>query len=941
MPSLLPTTTIRYAEGDGVNLGDATNVESSFRKLSAKVSKPVVTRETFAAYSKSGDAEKHKLKRIAGWMIRCPISGGKRTKDSVEPGRLITLDIDKATPQFAEDLLAGNVFKGHTLIAHTTRSHTPENPRFRIILIAHKPIEPDDYQRVVRILSQNLDPDMEVVDKVSARVAQLMYMPSCSADMEKYFVHYEQAGAETDWESVVSDWEKRTGADSTDITKLPRFKDEDTLRETMDKVEDPLLKKGPVGFFCRAYTISELVTGKDGEEPILDGYYEVSEWGNDGTPKRLSYLLGHSQNGVVLYNDDTLCYSHHGSDPAADKTLNAFDLVRIHKFGEDDDDMKAAPNARDSYKRMVAFCKNQPAYKRQMGLDKYDMAAMLDDDDDSAWVEEETADDLLGFDHMMATQRQTDDPDIDDLLGVPLHAVATTGPTRYQRLRAEKPPKDWIATKLELDQNGQIKPTLTNIAIVVGNDSRLWRKIAFNEFSNQVVLLADIKTRNSDVPPVSCRDPERGTNWSDINDVVIRAIIEGPAGPGLPGYGTKVTDRDLIGGIKLAARRNSFHPIRDKLNRHREEGWDGEDRIGTFFSRHLGAEQNAYTAMVMRMMMIASVARIETPGCKFDYACILEGGQGIGKSTTIKLVYGEDYFGELDADLADRKAVAEQIAGKWGTEMPEMSSFSKSEHTHAKGFMRRQHDDVRMSYDRSVTELPRQCVIWGTTNDEQVLRDSTGNRSYWIIKCGDDMIDFGAILREMDQVWAQAVHEHDVMRAKYPKGDLPLTLTGEALKIAIGVQETARQKEMWEEWADDIVDWAMRPVHKGSLLASMGADVDDLMDDDQTLVLRAGFTQQQAAVGALGLREGSFTNPTQQVSWNKAKAELLKRGYHMSQDKKGKPAACRSAGQLGRWIFSPDASPDDQWQGFTLTDEAEPTPNTSPTETPGDYDDLI
>ena len=930
MPISLASTTVRYAMGDGVNLGDATNVETSFRKLSARVSKPLPTPETFAAYSKAGDAEKHRLKRIAGWMIRCPISGGKRTKDSVEPGRLITLDIDKATPEFAERLLAGKVFPGWTFIAHTTRSHTPENPRFRIILLADKPISADDYQRVVRILSQNLDPDMEVVDKVSARAAQLMYLPSCSVDMQKHFIHHEQEGGEVHWGEVVADWEARTGADSTDITKLPRYRDEDELRETMDKVEDPLLKKGPVGFFCRAYTISELVTGKNDEEPILEGIYDVSEWGNDGTPKRMSYLLGHSQNGVVLYNDDTLCYSHHGSDPAADRTLNAFDLVRVHKFGEGDDDLKAAPNARKSYKDMVAYCKDKPAYKRQMGLDKYDMAAMLDDEDDSDWTEEETAEDLLGFDHIMAEERQQADDEIDDLLGVPLIAVTTKGPTRYQRLRAEKPPTDWIATELELDQNGQIKPTLTNIAIIVGNDSRLWRKIAFNEFSNQVVLLADIKTRNSRIPQISCRDPERGTNWSDINDVVIRAIIEGPAGPGLPGYGTKVTDRDLIGGVKLAARRNAFHPVRDKLNRHRDDGWDGEDRISTFFSRHLGAEQDAYTAQVFRMMMIASVARIETPGCKFDYACILEGGQGIGKSTTIKLIYGEDYFGELDADLADRKATAEQIAGKWGTEMPEMSAFSKAEHTHAKGFMRRQHDDVRMAYDRSTSELPRQCVIWGTTNDEQVLRDSTGNRSYWIIKCGDKLVNFRAMLREMDHIWAQAVHEHDIMRAKYPKGDMPLTLSGEALKVAIGVQESARQREMWEEWVDDILDWFAKPVHKGSLLASMGADVDELSDDDQDSVLRVAFTQHQAAVGALGLREGSFTNPTQQIAWNKAKRSLLKQGYEERR--------CRVAGQVGRWIFSPSASADDQWRGFIPSDEAEPTPNT---ENHADYEGLL
>jgi putative DNA primase/helicase len=939
--SVLPATMIRYAEGDGVNLGDAKNVESSFRKLALSLSKPVVTRETFAKYKTLPDAEQHRLKRIAGWMIRAPISGGKRSKDSVEPGRLITLDIDKATPGFMEQLLAGEVFTAYTMAVHTTRSHTPENPRVRIILIAKTAIPPDDYQRVVRILSQILDPDMHVVDKVSARVAQLMYRPSCSADMEKHFRYYEQLGQELDWEQMVEDWEVRTGLNSRDITKLPRFADEAELREVAEKVEDPLTKKGPVGYFCRAYSISDLVLGKDGEAPILDGIYEVSEWNNDGTPKRMSYLLGHSQNGVVLYNNDTLCYSHHGSDPAGDKTLNAFDLVRYHKFDAAQDDMNKPMAQRESWKPMVDWCKGLPAYKRQQGLDNYDMEAMLDDADDMDWVEGETADDLLGFDHLMAEERQkrdaADEAELDDLLGVPVRSVvAETAQSRYQRLRAEKPPKAWIATELELSLDGTIKPTLTNVAIIVGNDSRLWRKIAYNEFSNQIVLLSDIKTRNSRIPSIICRDKERGQNWSDINDIVIRAIIEGPAGPGLPGYGMKVSDRDLVGGVKLAARRNSFHPIRDMIARWRALGWDGKDRLGDFFHRFLGAEKSIYTADVMKMMLIASIARIETPGCKFDYACILEGLTGIGKSTLIKVLYGEEYFGELDCDPSDRQQVAEQIAGNWALEMPELGAMNKADHNHMKALMRRQFDDVRMAYDRTVSELPRQCVIWGTTNDDSYLRDPTGNRSYWIIKCGDAQIDFAAVLRERDQLWAQAVFMHDEMRARYPNGDLPLTLTGEALIRARELQEGARQREMWEDWVEDIIEWANRPVHKGKLFADMGVDNAEgvIGDDDNDYVVRVAFNQHQAAVGALGLREGAFTNPTQQSAWNKTKAALLKRGFSETPNKSGQT---RVAGKVGRWIFLPGAADANVRKGYFVSDEAEPTRDSKPPE----HEDLI
>jgi predicted P-loop ATPase len=918
--SILPTTTVRYAEGGSENLAESTNKETSFRQLGLSLSKPLVTREKFAQFKSAGDPEQHRLKRIAGWIIRAPITGGKRKKDSVEHGRLITLDIDNATPAFMEQLLAGDVLPEWTLFAHTTRSHTPENPRVRIVLLAHKPIQPDDYQRVSRILSQKIDPDMSIVDKVSSRVAQLMYRPSCSADMERHFRYYEQLGSEVDWEELIDQWEAKTGADSRDITKLPRFKDESELREVADKVEDPLLKKGPVGYFCRAYLISELVEGKDGEPPILEGVYEVSEWDQNGTPKRLTYLLGHSQNGVVLYNNDTLCYSHHGSDPAADRTLNAFDLVRIHRFGEADDDMNQPPNARKSYKDMVAFAKDQPAYKRQQGLDRYDMAAMLDDVEDDGWVEEETAEDLLGFDHMMADERQKahdeDNAEIDDLLGVPTGSVVPEISNPYQRLRAEKPPKDWIATELELGANGEIKPTLTNMAIIIGNDSRLWRKIAFNAFSNQVMLLGDIKTRNSRVPTVSVQNHDTGDNWSDINDIVIRAIIEGPAGPGLPGYGTAVTDRNLVGGVKLAARRNSFHPIRDQIARWRKVEWDGVDRVGTFLQRHLGAEQNAYTAMTMRMMLIASIARVETPGCKFDYALILEGLTGIGKSTLIKILYGEEFFGELDADLADRQAVAEQIAGKWALELPELGSLSKSDYNHAKIFMRRQFDDVRLAYDRSVSVLPRQCVVWGTTNEKVYLKDPYGNRSYWVVKCEAENIDFAAVLREREQLWAQAVVEHDRMRAQYPNTDMPLTLTGEALVIAREQQESVRIKEAWEDWVDQLIEWFEQPVHKGYLLAEMGIPNDDLDDMNDEKVQMIAFTQDMAKE-ALGFRRGALTS-LDNMHWSKLKHRLEEMGFISHK--------CRIAGSPPKnYLISPDAITDDLRRGYTQTVGAEPT----------------
>jgi predicted P-loop ATPase len=158
----------------------------------------------------------------------------------------------------------------------------------------------------------------------------------------------------------------------------------------------------------------------------------------------------------------------------------------------------------------------------------------------------------------------------------------------------------------------------------------------------RIVLVSpfDIKTRSKRIPPVAVRNKDHGDGWPDYNDMTIRAIIEDPAGPGLPGYGTKVAKTDLKDVVNMAARANAYHPIRDMVDGWRKKGWDCGDRISTFLQRILGTEQSAYTAMTFRMMMIASIARVETPGCKFDYALILQGLTGIGKSTLIKILYG-------------------------------------------------------------------------------------------------------------------------------------------------------------------------------------------------------------------------------------------------------------------------------------------------------------
>lgn len=911
-----PNKHITFALGSGYNLGRAKNKSETLKKFADRFRKPAVSSEKRHEYLKLSDKRQAYLKGTNGWFMRAHVEKGKRTRNSIQPGDCITLDMDYCTPEYLKQLTDGEVCPGMFFFLHTTRSHTPENPRVRMVIPLKGQVPSEAYQKASRIIRTHIDPEGVYTDKVSFRVAQMMYFPTVSKDMEKYYTFYAQEGELWDWKQLVSDWEEVNGS-ADNLGNLPRVSGEDELRDTDTEAEDPLSKSGPVGNFCRAYSITELVDGKDGDPGILSGVYEPTEY-HEGAISRMTYIHGSTSNGAVVY-DDKFVYSHHGSDPAQDKTLNAYDLVRCHLYDELDEriDPDTPMGQRPSVKKMNEEIAKDPNYKAAVVEERYDLEEMFANEDDQDWIESADEDDeinrLLGDTPVDEKNSAEEDDDISDLLGVPVHTVVKPSVTRYKRTFADKPPKGWVASELEMDKEGSAKSTLHNITTIITNDPRFFRKIAFNEFSNQVVLLSDLKTKSKVVPPVICSDPENGMLWQDTYDLSIRAIIEAPNGKGKPGYGFKVSDRDLVGGVKIAARNNSFHPIREEISRWRDLGRPEKPIMDTFLQRHVGADDTAFTREAFKMMMVASIARVEDPGCKFDYAIILEGPQGVGKSTLIKLLYGEDNFGEIDVDLKDRKQVAEQIAGKWGLELPELSSFHKTDHNEAKHFMRRQDDDVRLSYDRSVTRLPRQCVFWGTTNDSKYLRDPTGNRSWWPVKCDGRMIDFAAVLRERDDLWAEAVAVYDEMRRQH-NGDLPLTLTGKALEQAQRLQERARKKELWEDWYDKIEDWMDQKTTIQNIYMEQHRAFDALDDvNEDQLVERVAFCQKTALEEALDFAHGTITDNVKQLTWNAVIDQFEKTGWKRDQTRVG--------GFKQRWIIHPSATKEDLVRGYFLPPE--------------------
>jgi predicted P-loop ATPase len=198
-------------------------------------------------------------------------------------------------------------------------------------------------------------------------------------------------------------------------------------------------------------------------------------------------------------------------------------------------------------------------------------------------------------------------------------------------------------------------------------------------------------------------------------------------------------------------------------------------------------------------VLIAGVRRVRSPGCKFDYILVLEGKQGVGKSSLLKILAGEDNFSDNEIIGLNKKEQQEAIQGIWIYELAELEGLHKSDVTKVKLFASKTMDMARPAYGRSRVDRPRRCIIVATTNEDTYLRDTTGNRRFWpvwingVVPCGDDkmLIDFEAVARDRDQLWAEAA----AMEARGESLVIP-----EALWPDAAAAQAAREElDPWED----------------------------------------------------------------------------------------------------------------------------------------------
>ena len=359
-------TNIIIATGRNRSARSWKSQKMTWSALANKLSTPTVTNETAAEYVKMPKDEKGRRKDVGGFVGGYIPNNGRRIRGEVKERYLITLDADSPGEDFISnlDLELGDM----EYVLYSTHSHTPDNPRYRIIIPTDRVMSPDEYQAVSRRIADDIG--IESFDSSTHQAERLMYWPSCPKDVEYVYQHNEGNLISVDtYLSTYRDWR--------DTSLWPTSSNESQIRlDAAKKQGNPLEKKGLLGAFCRSYSITDAI------HKFLPDVYAPSQHED-----RYTYTEGSSVAGLVIYDNDTFAYSNHATDPISGKLVNAFDLVRIHLFGAEDADADPRTKVTDlpSYKAMLDFVNKDGA--APVLLDKERMADMefediTDEEDD-------------------------------------------------------------------------------------------------------------------------------------------------------------------------------------------------------------------------------------------------------------------------------------------------------------------------------------------------------------------------------------------------------------------------------------------------------------------------------------------------------------------------------------------------------------------------------
>lgn len=416
-------TQYTVSTGTSRNATEWPNRKTTWEKFVAKLGKPKTTRETVEEYKAMTKDQRGRVKDVGGFVGGTVRDGGRRKADSIVSRSMVTLDLDDATPATVgtvDDMLFGTAW-----CLYSTHSSTPERPRYRLVIPLSREVTPEEYIPIARRVADDIG--IDAFDDSTYEPHRLMYWPSVPSDGDYVFQVGE--GAPLDADKVLAtyvDWANPLEWPvSSRVTKTVHGR-------PGSRQKDPTTKDGVIGAFCRTYGIADAI------DTFLPGVYVQT-----AQPDRWTYTKGSSAGGMIVY-DDKWAYSHHGTDPCCEKLVNAFDLVRIHKFGalDQDADINTPVNRLPSYLAMVKMAER----------DKQVSATLAKD-----------------------VMRSAQDDFAEEV-------------------------EDWIG-QLETDKKGGYLASPTNFGRILRNDKGLKDAVALNSFDGRKALLTDLPWRKKGVDP--------------------------------------------------------------------------------------------------------------------------------------------------------------------------------------------------------------------------------------------------------------------------------------------------------------------------------------------------------------------------------------------------------------------------------------------------------
>ncbi|WP_169747399.1 virulence-associated E family protein [Belnapia moabensis] len=339
-----------------------------------------------------------------------------------------------------------------------------------------------------------------------------------------------------------------------------------------------------------------------------------------------------------------------------------------------------------------------------------------------------------------------------------------------------------LQARVSKSDKGLTHPNLSNAMLILALDPCCTDLVGYNEFETEAQLLRPPPVANPGDRPAPGPYPRP---WQPADVALVTAYIQRT-------HCERMRAGDVEQAMVGEADRRRFHPVRDWLDSLR---WDGVSRLDHWLHEAFGADDSAYVQAVAAKTLIAAVRRIRQPGCKFDTMPVLEGGQGMGKSRSIKRLFGEFWFTDAMPPDLKSKDGSQAMLGIWCIEFAEMEHLIRQEVETIKAFLSRAVERYRPSYGRSFVKRPRQCIFIGTTNSTDYLRDATGNRRIWPITCRH--ADEIWIAQNRDQLWAEAAHREKQGEA--------IWIDGDEARTEAAAQQDERMSE--DVWTDGVRAW--------------------------------------------------------------------------------------------------------------------------------------